>query len=111
MNAAYSTKTKVLRLRLKDKHAQLLGALAREVNFVWNYCNELQITVFNRERRFLSGYDFAEFTRGATKEGAKLAIAQRAGKKNRVRAIHAKIAKRRSDSLHQFSTRLVRRYD
>ncbi len=42
---------------------------------------------------------------------AKLAIAQRAGKKNRVRAIHAKVANRRKDSLHQFSTRLVRGYD
>jgi putative transposase len=41
----------------------------------------------------------------------KLAIAQRAGKKNRVRAIHAKMANRRKDSLHQFSTRLVRAYD
>ncbi len=251
MNSASTTKTKVLRLRLKDKHAQFLGALAREVNFVWNYCNDLQITMFNRERRFLSGYDFAKFTRGATKEGlhlhsqtvqaiaeeyatrrrqfkkvrlswrkstgsrrslgwvpfkkvavqvthgqikfagqrlsfwdsygldayriragsfcedargrwylnacvavpvaestdrssarcdvgidlgldelaatsdgeklsapqfyrgleAKLAIAQRAGKKSRVRAIHAKIANRRKDSLHQFSTRLVRGYD
>jgi len=65
-------KNQVLRLRLKDKHAKLLGDLAREVNFVWNYCNELQITMFNRERRFLSGYDFAKFTRGATKEGLHL---------------------------------------
>jgi len=242
--------TKVLRLRLRDKHAKFLRDLAREVNFVWNYCNELQITMFNRERRFLSGYDFAKFTRGATKEGLhlhsqtvqaiaeeyatrrrqcrkvrlrwrkstgsrrslgwipfkrtaiqavhgqvkfagqwlslwdsygleayamragslcedargrwylnacvavpvaepadratvrrdlgidlgledlvatsdgekviapqfyrglepKLAIAQRAGKKDRARAIHAKIANRRRDSLHQFSTRLVRAY-
>ena len=246
-----SNKVKVLRLRLKDKHAKFLTELAREVNFVWNYCNELQMTMFNRERRFLSGYDFAKFTRGATKEGlhlhsqtvqaiaeeyatrrrqfrkvrlswrkssgsrrslgwipfkrtaihaahgqlkfagqwlslwdsygleayqiragnlcedargrwylnacvavpvaepanrsrarrdvgidlglkelaatsageklsapqfyrgfeAKLAIAQRAGNKRRVRAIHAKITNRRRDSLHQFSTRLVRRYD
>jgi IS605 OrfB family transposase len=251
MNGASSTMTKVLRLRLKDKHAKFLSELAREVNFVWNYCNELQITMFNRERRFLSGYDFAEFTRGATKEGlhlhsqtvqaiaeeyatrrrqfrkvrlswrkstgsrrslgwipfkktviravhgqikfagqwlslwdsygleayqiragnlcedargrwylnacvavpsadpanrssarrdvgidlgledlaatsageklsapqfyrgfeAKLAVAQRAGNKSRVRAIHAKIVNRRKDSLHQFSTRLVRGYD
>jgi hypothetical protein len=59
------TKTKVLTLRLKDKHAKFLQDLAGEVNFVWNYCNELQITMFNRERRFLSGYDFAKFTRGA----------------------------------------------
>jgi putative transposase len=65
-------KRKVLRLRLKDKHAKFLSDLAREVNFVWNYCNELQITTFNRERRFLSGYDFAKFTRGATKEGLNL---------------------------------------
>ena len=72
MNGASSTKTKVLRLRLKDKHAKLLRDLAREVNFVWNYCNELQITMFNRERRFLSGYDFPKFTRGATKEGLRL---------------------------------------
>jgi IS605 OrfB family transposase len=42
---------------------------------------------------------------------AKLAIAQRAGKRHRVRAIHAKIANRRKDSLHQWSTRLVRGYD
>jgi len=251
MNGASLTKTKVLRLRLKDKHAKFLGALAREVNFVWNYCNELQVAMFNRERRFLSGYDFAKFTRGATKEGlhlhsqtvqaiaeeyatrrrqfrkvrlswrkstgsrrslgwipfkrsaiyvahgqikfagqwlslwdsygldsyqiragnvcedargrwylnacvavsnakraerssatravgidlglkdlvatsageklsapqfyraleAKLAIAQRAGKKDRTRAIHSKIANRRENSLHQFSTRLVRGYD
>jgi putative transposase len=66
------SKTKVLGLRLKHKHAKFLRDLAREVNFVWNYCNELQITMFNRERRFLSGYDFAKFTRGATKEGLHL---------------------------------------
>jgi hypothetical protein len=71
MNGA-SLKVKVLRLPLKDKHARFLSDLAREVNFVWNYCNELQITMFNRERRFLSGYDFAKFTRGATKEGLHL---------------------------------------
>src|SRR5260370_13967801 len=246
-----SNKVKVLRLRLKDKHAKFLTELAREVNFVWNYCNELQMTMFNRERWLFSGYDFAKFTRGATKEGlhlhsqtvqasaeeyatrrrqfkkvrlswrkssgsrrsfgwvrfkkvaiqtghgqikfggewlslwdsyglgtyqiragnlcedargrwylnacvavpvaepsdrssasidggtdqglddlvdtsageklaapqfyrgleAKLAIAQRAGKRHRMRAIHAKIAKRRKDSLHQWSTRLVRGYD
>ncbi len=54
MNSASTTKTKVLRLRLKDKHAQFLGALAREVNFVWNHCNDLQITMFNREENGLA---------------------------------------------------------
>ena len=39
-----------------------------------------------------------------------LAVAQRAGKKHRVRAIHAKIANRRKDALHKLSTRLVKQY-
>ncbi|WP_349630327.1 transposase [Acidovorax sp. CCYZU-2555] len=39
---------------------------------------------------------------------AKLRIAQRAQKRPRVKAIHAKIANRRKDMLHQFSTQLVR---
>ena len=40
-----------------------------------------------------------------------LAVAQRAGKKKRVKAIHAKIANRRNDFHHQLSTRLVREFD
>ena len=39
---------------------------------------------------------------------AQLGMAQRAHKKQRVRAIHAKIANQRKDLLHQFSTRLVK---
>lgn len=37
----------------------------------------------------------------------KLALAQRAGKKSRVRAIHAKISNRRKDHLHKLTTMLV----
>jgi len=36
-----------------------------------------------------------------------LAVAQRAGKTKRVKAIHAKVANRRKDHLHKLSTRLV----
>lgn len=32
--------TKTLRLRIKDKHARVLCEMAREVNQVWNFCNE-----------------------------------------------------------------------
>lgn len=39
-----------------------------------------------------------------------LASAQRAGKKARVRAIHAKIKNRRKDALHKLSTALVKDY-
>lgn len=32
---------KTLKLRIKDKHCKVLGQLASEVNFVWNYVNDL----------------------------------------------------------------------
>lgn len=38
-----------------------------------------------------------------------LGVAQRAGRKARTRAIHAKIANRRKDALHKFSNELVKR--
>src|SRR5690606_28687411 len=41
---------------------------------------------------------------------ATLAVAQRAGNKARTRAIHAKIANRRRDALHQFSRQLVNQH-
>ncbi len=64
--------TRVLRLRLKDKHAHLLSEQAYHVNQVWNYCNALSFKVFERERRFLSAFDLHAYTRGATKEGLPL---------------------------------------
>ncbi|MBP8018740.1 MAG: transposase [Hylemonella sp.] len=39
---------------------------------------------------------------------SKLGIAQRAGKKHRARAIHAKIGNQRKDMMHKFSTALVK---
>jgi putative transposase len=65
----YSNKScaiRMLHLRLKDKHAPWLLSLAREVNFVFNYCNDLSMKVFERERRFLSGFEFWPFLKGAT---------------------------------------------
>ena len=46
-----------------------------------------------------------QFYRNAEKQ---LAIAQRANKKKRVKAIHAKVKNRRADHLHKFTTKLVR---
>lgn len=63
---------RVFRCRLKDKHAALLSQQAREVNLVWNYCNELSIKVWERERRFISAYEIASYTKGAVKEGLSL---------------------------------------
>ena len=61
--------TRVLRLRLKDKHAPWLRACAAEVNFVWNYCNETSRKVLEREQRFLSAFEMQKFLNGASKEG------------------------------------------
>jgi IS605 OrfB family transposase len=60
---------RVLRLRIKDKHAFGLCLMAREVNFVWNYCNELSLKIFHRERRFASGIELQRYLNGASKEG------------------------------------------
>jgi putative transposase len=71
----YSTKNRsirVLHVRVKDKHVAWLSSLAREVNFVFNYCNELSIKVYEREQRFLSGFDFWPFLKGATRGEAGL---------------------------------------
>ncbi|WP_228527342.1 RNA-guided endonuclease InsQ/TnpB family protein [Noviherbaspirillum soli] len=61
-----------LRQRIKDKHVKYLRALAFETNQVWNYCNELSYKVFQREHRFMSGYDLQKYTNGASKEGLQL---------------------------------------
>jgi putative transposase len=63
---------RTLRIRIKDKHTKYLIELAREVNLVWNFVNELSMKVFQRERRFMSGYDLQKYTNGASKEGLRL---------------------------------------
>jgi putative transposase len=72
MNSVPTKTTRTLRLHLKDKHAVFLREQAREVNFVWNYCNELALKILQREARFCSAYDLHRYTAGATKEGLSL---------------------------------------
>ena len=59
---------KTLKLRIKDKHSKYLQQLAREVNLVWNYVNELGFKYWQRHKKFLSAYDIHEYTAGASKE-------------------------------------------
>ena len=72
LSALLPTSTRVLRLRLKDKHTRWLISLAQEVNFVWNYCNETSCRAIERHQKFLSGYDLCSLTAGSTKEGLHL---------------------------------------
>ena len=95
--AALGVTTRVLRLRIKDKHAKHLLAQSREVNQVWNYSQDLALKVLAREHRFMSAYDMAEFTRGACKEGLTL-------HSQTVQAVSEEYCTRRK----QFKIRLVR---
>ena len=70
--SALGVMTRVLRLRIKDKHANHLLEQSCEVNQVWNYCNEISQKILVRERRFCTGYDLDKLTSGATKEGLSL---------------------------------------
>jgi len=44
--------------------------MAHDVNLVWNFCNELSMKIFNRERRFASGIELQKYLNGASKEAA-----------------------------------------
>jgi IS605 OrfB family transposase len=63
---------KTLRVRIKDKHAKALDAMACEVNMVWNFVNELSFKHTQRTGKFFSAYDLDKYTSGATKEGLKI---------------------------------------
>lgn len=105
--------TLVLRFRLKDKHAKWLSEQAREVDFVWNYCAEFFLKVREREKRFLSAYDFNPYTKGAGKAGLHLHsgplrksvtsirhVACRPAKRGEVAGIAGRMALARLDSIH-----------
>ena len=59
---------KTLKLRIKDKHCKVLDQLASEVNFVWNYVNDLCFKHLQRKQQFFSAYDIAKYTKGTSKE-------------------------------------------
>lgn len=60
--------TKTLKVRVKDKHRTLLNQMARSVNFVWNYVNELSHRSIKERGVFLSAYDIQKYTQGVHKE-------------------------------------------
>ena len=58
---------KTLKLRIKDKHCKVLDQLASEVNFVWNYVNDLSFAHLKRTGDFFSAFDMAKYTKGTSK--------------------------------------------
>ncbi|MFW2068177.1 RNA-guided endonuclease TnpB family protein, partial [Acinetobacter johnsonii] len=57
-----------LKLRIKHKHSKVLEQLASEVNFVWNYVNDLSCRHLKGKGEFLSTYDIAKYTKGTSKD-------------------------------------------
>ena len=58
---------KTLKQRLRDKHANVLEQMSRDVNLVWNYVNELSHRSIKEKGRFLSAYEIASYTQGASR--------------------------------------------
>lgn len=59
---------KTLRVRVKERHYAELRRMARSVNIVWNYCNELSERSIRERRKWLSGFDLQKYTAGASRE-------------------------------------------
>ncbi|MGS0943151.1 RNA-guided endonuclease InsQ/TnpB family protein [Pseudomonas luteola] len=60
--------TKTLKVRVRDKHVPLLWQMARSVNLVWNYLNELSSRAIRERGVFLSAYDLQKYTNGSARE-------------------------------------------
>lgn len=58
---------KTLKLRIKDKHCKVLDQLASEVNFVWNYVNDLSYKHLKKTGKFFSAFDIAKYTKGTSR--------------------------------------------
>ena len=57
------------RFRIKDatsgKH---LDKMAGAINYVWNYCQEISLLAYRRDKTFLSAYDLHKLTAGTSKD-------------------------------------------
>jgi len=64
-NLEYTLKT--LKVRVKDKHSNVLCRQAIDVNTVFNYINELSYKSIKHKNVFLSNYDIQKYTDGSSK--------------------------------------------
>lgn len=96
------------------------GCFVEDARGRWYFCVAVSVKPEQRCGTGSIGIDLGLKTTATPSEGEpleagcfyrdqekKLAVAQRARKKQRVRAIHAKIRNRRHDALHQYSRKLV----
>jgi len=61
--------TLTYKYRIKEsQHRTYLARLSYAANTVWNYCNEVSMLAWRRDRKWLTGYDLANLCAGAGKE-------------------------------------------
>lgn len=97
------------------------GCFCEDARGRWYFCAAVTVPVQPTAGQDVIGIDLGLKTTATCSDGTaldgrnyrdlepKLAVAQRAGKKKRVQAIHAKITNRRKDAAHKFSRALVNR--
>jgi len=61
MTDSNTTAIKTIRIRVRDKHAKLLRAMAYEVNTTWNFANELSDRMIRERGKWMSGFDFDSY--------------------------------------------------
>ena len=98
------------------------GCFAEDARGRWYFCVAVEVPVAMSRGQGAVGIDLGLKSAATCSDGtalvsreyqgieAKLARAQRAGRKRVARALHAKARNRRADAQHKFSTALVRRY-
>ncbi len=57
-----------IKLRLRDKHSSALNRQAQSVNFVWNYCNDLQRRSVRDDRPWTNAPLLMRMTAGSSKD-------------------------------------------
>ena len=64
-----SMSTLTYRYRIKDQTSRTyLLQTASAINYVWNYCNEVSLLAYRRDKTFLSAYDLHKLTAGTSKD-------------------------------------------
>ena len=66
---------RTLRFRLKDKHPRQFRLMARALNLVWNFCDDLSMKVLQRENRFISAFELQKYLNGASAAGLEVGSA------------------------------------
>lgn len=98
-----NTQIVTYKYRIKDSiHKSYLKRMSLGVNYVWNYCKEIDLSYLSYSGRLMSGFDFQKYTSGVSKDvGVPSKTIQQIG--------HEYAAKRKQLKKHSLSWRSSKR--